>query len=294
MWDDIRPYALSSPDYQAPVLLSLEMEREIATVENRQPYLSEFDYVPEIYKADALRSKLEELCYGMARSFFTLEDPGDTCGLTWKLDGGSVTSLPTELVKHLYEGDLTPAERCLIQYETSITFIDFDPVAEVGEVMEQRIFGGRTVLCPSVAGIPMNCILVHWPTALLQGGHRNHNNYRLQDDTPITIEFTPAMEAARLFSSSFWNDPNLPRKIHRMSLFQSKSEPNPIWPSYGPPDVWDEVHVDRTRQNQWRYHDQAAVAAWVDRSTVWNYDRRDWYDVHLRRRAATPVTKFTV
>ncbi|KAI3319514.1 hypothetical protein HD806DRAFT_548080 [Xylariaceae sp. AK1471] len=327
MWDDIGPYALSSPDYKAPVLLSAEMEREIATVENRQPYLSELEYVPEIDKADALGRKLEELCYGMAWSFFTEDDPGNTCGLTWKLDGGSVTCLPTELIRRLYEGDLTPAERCLIQYEISITivheimhaiihrrysllnalippapgaptplypepFIDFDPVAEIGEAMEQRLFGGRTILCPSAAGIPMNCILVHWPTALLQGGHRNHNDYRLQDNTPITIELTPAMEAARLFSSSFWNDPNLPRKsdnfFHRMSLFQSKSYPNPMWPSYGPPDVWDEVYVDRTRQHQWRYHDQAAVAAWVDRSTVWNYDRRDWYDSHLQRWATTP------
>jgi hypothetical protein len=46
----------------------------------------------------------------------------------------------------------------------------------------------------------------------LQGGISNPNDYRMKNAAPITIELTPAMEAARLFSASFWDNPDIPRK----------------------------------------------------------------------------------
>jgi hypothetical protein len=82
--------------------------------------------------------------------------------------------------------------------------------------------------------------------------------------------------------------------VHRTTLFQSTSYTTPNWPSFGPPPVWDEFYVNRQEQNNWKEHEQAIVSTWLNKSTQWNHNRRDWYDTHLNRWAATPVSKLTL
>ncbi|KAI8622847.1 hypothetical protein F5Y19DRAFT_482350 [Xylariaceae sp. FL1651] len=317
-WDSIGPYAATAPFKDAIVLISPAMEAIIAAKQGSQPFQSDFSKIPEVDKTTALEVRLEALSDRQIWSFIAEPDPGAGWGATWKYrEEAAVSGLITDMVRHLYGDDLTLAERCLLQFQLTTTivheamhsiidyryylvnaaadarepFIDFEAAAEIGEAMEQRIFGGRVIVRPTANSTPICTNMMQWPTVYTAGA-RNNKAPVFQNGHPITVEYLTAMQAARLFSAEFWNDPNLPRKsdrfFHRTGMFRSTNLSAVGPPTWGLPKTWTEIEVDETNKALWRPYDDTVVAAWRIRQQEWALNRQNWYDVHKQRWLITP------
>ncbi|KAI8633052.1 hypothetical protein F5Y19DRAFT_490257 [Xylariaceae sp. FL1651] len=215
-WKNVRPG--TEPYREAKVLLSSAKEVELATAQGRtwtNPWA-----IPaanrERYWLDTMARYSQEQHWG----FMPEHDPGREWGVCWTDYGrppyaGPIT-LTTEGIRHIYEGDITLAERCLVQFNLTVAiiheyshavmfyrmhdrsvpagvnmlwsdpsirtdvnlepFVNFEAIAEVGMAMEARIFGGTVNLCPAVNSYPITCLLHHWPWAEVASGGADFMN----------------------------------------------------------------------------------------------------------------------
>ncbi|KAI0401308.1 hypothetical protein F4802DRAFT_619008 [Xylaria palmicola] len=167
-------------------------------------------------------------------------------------------------------------------------FIDFDAASEMGQGMEQRIFGGETVYYPSGNCIAVRAALRQWPNALSLFANNslrvNPNHPTFGEKSQLLIEEFTAMDCCRLLSSAFWDDDTRPRKsdnfFHRSRIFSSISNAYPMHEYYQAPKNWGGIEVDETNMVEWRPGEAELVAAWRERQRQWRSYRRDWYDVY--------------
>ncbi|KAI8948374.1 hypothetical protein F4801DRAFT_604445 [Xylaria longipes] len=165
-------------------------------------------------------------------------------------------------------------------------FFDFDAVAEAGEAMEKRIFGGRYSIYPETNTIPISTALSHWPHAFA-GRLRDPKHRVFQDGSLLVSEICPPLYIAKYFSSEFWDDPLPPKKsdaefsrikfLRSITLFSTTDR-----------IVWNDMEVDERGKEQWNRLDQAVVQALRHRQDEVNSYRRDWYDSHAQRWVTTP------
>ncbi|GAW24501.1 hypothetical protein ANO14919_140880 [Xylariales sp. No.14919] len=115
---------IAIPFDDALVLLSPQMELQVAAAENKAPYQNPLASVPEQFKSQAIEARLNQLC---ARHIWSV-GPGDGWGWTQRRDGPtdwSLSFLSTQMLQHLREGKLTSAEIFILQFAVAIAVHDY-------------------------------------------------------------------------------------------------------------------------------------------------------------------------
>ncbi|KAI0913410.1 hypothetical protein F4823DRAFT_558971 [Ustulina deusta] len=266
------------------------MELKIAAASNTPPWQSELSALPEEQKIDRLFEKLNTLCGLQLWSFGSLDD---TWAFTTKPRSEhpyTLTALHPYLIKYLAKDDITPAESFSLQFQVTALvindfylpsdvqgvpehcaepFIDFDAIAEGGEAMEHRIFGGCVSIFP--ASIPLAGATSDWPSERT-GGEWNRNHPAYQKTKDVTRPF-PALHISRLFTAEFWDNPYVPRKSD---------------PSFWHANMFRSGELDETNENDWDRFDRAIAGAWRESQQQWDIDRRSWFRPYYKRWVKTP------
>ncbi|KAI0866298.1 hypothetical protein F4860DRAFT_508692 [Xylaria cubensis] len=252
-----------------------------------------------------LTEKLEKL---LAKQMWSFDDRKDALGTTWShLD--SVISLQVGILTQLIEGNITLAERCLLQFKLAVIamlspvigsmrwlaettnslgfFFDFGGAAEVGHELDMALWGsvfelGRLL---SMTQPPYGFISQNWPISdcgrtqrrgVFIDGHGDFAAGRLIEKELIPVEFT-----SKLLSESFWNDPESPSKktgkfFHRTRLFISRT---PL--DFSKPPTINPVVIDQSLDlDQLTRTEKLMVQDWKEREALWDTVRAGWFQEH--------------
>ncbi|KAI0152733.1 hypothetical protein GGR57DRAFT_513620 [Xylariaceae sp. FL1272] len=166
-WKDADPG--TEPNPEAVVLLSHAEEVRLAAKHNRPVPNDPFANMSDAQTSFQLTRQFEFLTNGTYWSFIMEKSPGNMRAST--MQQGKLVLLNLLFVKNLSNPDLTLAERCHLYFAVAKTivhelahvlafqrllalgitrfmdpFVDFQEVAEMGEVLESRIFGGKCMV----------------------------------------------------------------------------------------------------------------------------------------------------
>ncbi|KAI0118261.1 hypothetical protein GGR51DRAFT_572261 [Nemania sp. FL0031] len=324
-WRNIPSMADNRPFEDALVLLSREMEVELAASNNLDLWQSEFSMLPEEQKTIEMVIILKSLCPYLVfwkevealtqRQFWSFApslEAGEAWGQSLSTRDYNLGFVNSELLRHLCSGELTMAETFMLQFQLMIVlirelmhsliaaryhlegspegleepFIDFDAVSEIGAAVESRIWGGRFVIHPVANSVPLSTALVHWPS-VYSYGIRNPAHAAFQDGAPVTIERYPALYLAKFFVEEFWQNPSQPRKSDRHFGRKGLFQSSTAL-SNGIIKTWNEMTVNETNSDEWDQFDGAVVGAWRENQYVFWRDREVWYDNEYTRWASTP------
>ncbi|KAI1748475.1 hypothetical protein F4782DRAFT_534448 [Xylaria castorea] len=164
-------------------------------------------------------------------------------------------------------------------------FVDYDGEAEIGSAFEKAVFGGVIEDSPHF-GLPITVKYMTWP------GFRGNPKLNLQHpsfspDHWFKTWRIPSTWASTMLSSSFWDDPMLPRKsdngFHITPLFVSHTrneEPGPT--------TWGLVNVDRNVIPYASDLEKELIKEWDERMDQWAGFRQEWFGKAEDRWWTTP------
>ncbi|TRX98788.1 hypothetical protein FHL15_000130 [Xylaria flabelliformis] len=255
-----------------------------------------------------LTEKLEKL---LAEQMWSFDDREGALGTTWAhLD--SVISIQVSILTQLMEGNITLAERCLLQFKLAVVilhemghaisgnrinemFFDFGGAAEVGHELDMALWGGVFELgrLLSMTQPPCGFISQNWPISdsgrtqrrgVFIDGHHDFAAGRLIEKELIPAEFT-----SKLLSESFWNDPESPSKktgnfFHRTRLFTSRTPLDPSKPYIINPVIIDQsLDLDQLTRTE-----KLMVQDWKEREALWDTVRAGWFQENHNLWIRTP------
>ncbi|KAI1129978.1 hypothetical protein F5Y10DRAFT_138000 [Nemania abortiva] len=314
-YKNIPSMANQRPFDDALALLSPQMDRTICYANEWPLYQSEFSLLAEGEKPRAMAWKLETLARGHLWSFAPEPRPRRAWDYTKTSRHHNLSFINSELLRHLCSSNITMAESFMLQFQITVVmvrelmrslfatrlnddgapnnitepFVDFDAVAQIGQAMEKRIFGGHFKILPVENSIPVSIALIHWPNVLSKGiGNPLHETF--EKEHPIKIERYPALYIAKFFSEESWTWPLRIRKsdrhFWRMRLFDSET---PV--RNGGVREWNGIKINDKLKSEWRLLEQRLVNSWTDNRDAWREYRRHWYDAAFERWASTPWGK---
>ncbi|KAI0551213.1 hypothetical protein F4679DRAFT_593659 [Xylaria curta] len=313
-WENFRDDA---PFNRARILLSRDADRLACQSKGIQSFFDMYPVLPD------WRFRLEEVLK-QARWTFK-DDPGSyIMGLTDPARAG-LMSIDVTFLRHLVGNEITLSERCLLTLMSTTTilhelmhhinivrmyswegdfnnyldppndprselepFVDYDGEAEMGWAFEKEVTGGIIQDAPGFA-LPINVVYVTWPG--FRGNNvLNPNHYAFSPDHEFKTWRIPSTWASMMLSSSFWDDPAIPRKsdnrFHLSPLFISHTvNVNPT------PRTWGPVVVDRNVVNTSAL-EKELVKDWDERTNLWANLRQGWYDKASKRWWSTPWSEF--
>ncbi|KAJ3555246.1 hypothetical protein NPX13_g10394 [Xylaria arbuscula] len=281
-WVDVSQYTPIRPPHDiALVLFTPEMERKIAIMEKGTPYRNELYGLMEEQRITAMAQRLTHLLQLHTWSFAPMDvGSGITKRAYPENNWSSLTVVSKEAVQELLGDDITLAERFIIQFDLTTTLlheimhaiisvrtneagidyklpeplIDFDPIAEIGEAMEKRIFGGRYIMTPSL-GVPLGTVLHEWPT-LGTGGMINGKDPFWRKKAEDIKQLFSVLYISKLFSAEFWDNIYAPGKTATR-----------FWQS----TLFKNYQLDEANKRNWDGEERAVAEAY--RATRYERDR---------------------
>ncbi|KAI0521059.1 hypothetical protein F5B22DRAFT_644300 [Xylaria bambusicola] len=297
-WDSVKYMPVRSPFEGASVLLTQEMEYKIAAMSQSPPEKSPIHDLSGKRRIVAMEDRLENILRRHTWSFSpTVNALGFTTKAQARYNHTTLTALNTTTIKFLVTEDITLAERFMLQFEIAalmiheimhaiIThryheegldckhpepFMDFDPIAEMGEAMERRIFGGRYNPVP-LSCVPLASVLYNWPRNST-GGQKNPHDPIWQTDIPSTAKPFPPLFISKLFSAEFWDNPYLPKKSDKR-----------FWSC----DLFKNWQLDKTQEKYWDRFESAIAGYWQNSVYEEFMYRKGWFTESLRHWICSP------
>ncbi|KAI1265440.1 hypothetical protein F5Y18DRAFT_52319 [Xylariaceae sp. FL1019] len=233
--------------------------------------------------------------------------PGLTRGTT--IRQGKLVALNLLFVKNLSHPDLTLAERCHLHFAVSKTiihelchalfqqrflqrnmngakepFYDFKEVAEMGEVLEFGMFGGRCEVKPFSRTLPIAANIHTWP-GVDESTSAGKISSRLDKPRDAFVIHVHAAWLSKLLSRDFWNDASIPRKsdnfFHRTNVVRMDTITRREWPYRANIELRD-VTVE-TDQSRWSNVEVDVMNAWNQRHHEWTLERNLWFNEERTR-----------
>ncbi|KAI1263753.1 hypothetical protein F5Y18DRAFT_437793 [Xylariaceae sp. FL1019] len=305
-WRSVSPSDEPFPD--AHVLLSATGEAALAKRTNTGAWTSLLANASDETARLELQKAFHKVSDDLVWTFMSAPR-GWSRGFTIRSTTPPTIALNLIPLRHLHGSDLTLAERCAIQWFFGKTilhelahaivelrypgligepFWDFEPVAEIGQAFEARIFGGRLGSTPIVGdNIPTASSLTKFP--YLGGGKQIASHPALRHGAKVEREHIAAGYFSSMLSEHFWADDGVARKsdryFHRNTMLFSETCINRRWPFQ---DVITDVQLDETDEDDWTQLDRKILKAWEDQHKQWRLERKNWYTGELRRWASTP------
>ncbi|KAI0553398.1 hypothetical protein F4679DRAFT_580621 [Xylaria curta] len=237
-----------------------------------------------------LTERLETL---LAKQMWSFHDKQGAYGITWS-HLGCVISLHVDILTTLIEGNITLAERCLLQFKLAVVFIDFGGASEIGHELDMALWGGVFELghLNGIKNPPLGFLTQNWPIAdLVRQQRRGFFNYqhpefaagRIVEKELVPVEFT-----SKLLSESFWNDPGSPPQktgkfFHRTRLFTSKTPYTPGRTDLNPVTIDQSFDLDQLTRTE-----KLMVQDWNERENLWYTVREGWAQEHHNLWIQTP------
>ncbi|KAI8623463.1 hypothetical protein F5Y19DRAFT_481665 [Xylariaceae sp. FL1651] len=312
-WDEvanlIAQNIIPAPFPEAKVLISYELFEE--NRDTADPRLCDYMDIGASYTPDDHKARLEALAEELTWSFI---DSADYIAATHEIYASFIT-LSTGPLKTIIEGNITLAERCILQFSVALTilhelyhalmnarmhevweheedkttepFVDFSGAAELGYAFEQAVFGGTFRLSSEQSLPPLGFYSINWPWphhqeepgdmhGIQYEGHDDFSEGKLIEKVLIPAEFV-----SRMLSDSYWKDEGIPRKsdnfFQRTSLFVSRTAYESTKPLHS---YMQNVVIDNQRdQSQLSNLERFMINEWRDREALWNSLRSGWYEL---------------
>ncbi|KAI0457558.1 hypothetical protein F5B21DRAFT_84025 [Xylaria acuta] len=312
--------SLLAPFPNATVLLSYERYSQYRDTcdETLSVYMEQLP----LLQPDDLTEKIEGL---LATQMWSFHDVDTGYGITHPAYNSAI-SVHVGLLTQLMEGNITLAERCLLQFKLAAVilhetahaitnnrvseafgdkksqywlhepFMDFSGATEMGHYMDMAVWGGVFELGQR-AGIdrpPLGFFSMNWPIAdhckSIRRGTFIEGHDEFADGKIIEKDLIPAEFASKMLSQSFWDDPEIPRKsdnfFHRTRLFISKT---PYENNRAIVTYINPITIDPSLDlDQLTQTEKTMVRDWKEREALWNTVRTDWFLASYEKWDGTP------
>ncbi|KAI0548382.1 hypothetical protein F4679DRAFT_596816 [Xylaria curta] len=309
------------PFKNAHFLFSLEYMRDLS---NAWKVPCRYDFIDQFTPGE-YSSRLEHLLSDQTWSFVqNYQNDDSTWGVTL-LTLGNLIAIDVGDIRKLITGDITIAERCLIQCNLMATmlhelfhslfqcrrvdqtwpanlppincvknigftepFLGGDSAAEMGYAAEQRVFGGQMVLGPKLCDdLPLGAYTMDWPGPQqgAPGEDIDEDGAAFQAGRIVHITRVPALFSSKMLSAEFWNDATIPRKSD--DYFHRNRLFTSDTKSHGRdyPLNYAEARLHNFGKTS---GERQMITAWMDRKRDWDQRRAGWFEQTLREWRRTP------
>ncbi|TRX96522.1 hypothetical protein FHL15_002794 [Xylaria flabelliformis] len=320
-WEDA--YHTPPPFKGAHLLLSLEHIRMLCNA-RQAPCVHGFIalFTPGHYAA-RLEHLLREQTWTFVEDFLGSGTWGVTLGQLGDLIGIDVGPIRT-----LMAGNITIAERCMLQFslmttmlhemihalnrsrkvdqtwpaylppisflnhpETSEPLLNDDAAVEMGFAAEQRIFGGQLVLGPMYCDdLPFGAYISDWPSPFEGSPDKDivADHWAFQPGRIMHITRLPALFTSKILSAEFWDDATIARKSANHFHCDRLFVSDTISAGRDSDMVYSAARLHPNAGVMPKAGELEMIADWLHRKWDWEQRRAGWFEQSWQEWRRTP------
>ncbi|KAI0187889.1 hypothetical protein EV127DRAFT_513399 [Xylaria flabelliformis] len=319
-WADA--YHTPPPFEGAHLLLSLEHVRMLCNARQAPCVHGFIDLFTPWHYAARLEHMLREQTWTFVEDFLGSGTWGVTMG-----ELGAMIGIDVGPIRTLMTGNITIAERCMLQYclmttmlhelfhalnenrradQTwpaylpPISFLDHpeireplindDAAVEMGFAAEQRIFGGQLVLGPMLCDdLPFGAYITDWPGPF-EGSSEDiiADHWAFQPGRVIRVTRIPALFTSKMLSAEFWEDATIARKSANYFHLDRVFISDSTSAGRDSNIYYTEARLHPTAGVMPKAGEVEMIADWLHRKWDWEQRRAGWFEQNWQEWRRTP------